>query len=293
MMTIPDLHVGRGSVCGGVTTFPVWADIVQLGGIDTGPRARVEVREVADGADVEHLAVTNRGPKPVLLLEGELLEGGRQTRTLACDVLLAPAANVVVDVACVEQGRWDDFGGFARRGRKVSASVQHRLRADEHARQVNVWSLVARFEAVTGATPTGSFADHLDRAAARGVGDIAAPRVLPGQVGVIVGVAGWPVGLELFHSPAALTAHLPAILEAAQLDALLVGAAAPVPGRRARRFAAALSGREVDPTPARVGDGDLLAVDLPEVAARGIAARGSTLAHLSALNLRHVLVGAR
>jgi len=117
-------------------------------------------------------------------------------------------------------------------------------------------------------------------------------RVLPGQTGVIIGVAGWPVALELFGSGSALIAHMSGILDAARLDARLAGHAGPVPGRRPRRFAAALSGLPLVPAPVRAGDGYAVTRCVVDLAARGIATPAGTLAHLSALNLRHELIGA-
>lgn len=289
MTAIPDLHVGHGITLGPVTMFPVWADAAPLRNVVTGTAARVGVAELADGAVVPHLTVTNLGPKHALLLEGELLEGGLQTRALAFDLLIAPQTSVVVDVACVEQGRWDGTSGHARRARHASASVQHRLRGNQTSRQHEVWASVARFDQATGPTDTGSFADHLDRLPAD---DAAAARVLPGQTGVIIGVAGWPVALELFGFPSALTAHLPGVLAAASLEALLAGHIEAVPARRAGRFAAAVAGLPLDLTSVHAGEGNAAAAHADNTAARGIVTPNGALAHLSALNLRHELIGA-
>src|SRR5215472_7020856 len=236
MITIPDLHVGHGITLGPVTMFPVWADAAPLRNVVTGTAARVGVTELPNGAAVPHLTVSNLGTKTALLLEGELLEGGLQTRALAFDLLIAPRTSAVVDVACVEQGRWAGTSGHARRARRASASVQHRLRGDQTSRQHDVWASVARFDRAAGPTETGSFADHLDRLPDN---DVEAARVLPGQTGVIIGVAGWPMTMELFGSPSALLAHLPGIAAAARLDAPLARHAEPVPASRARWFAAA------------------------------------------------------
>jgi hypothetical protein len=286
--TIPDLHVGHGIAAGPVTVFPVWADAAPMRGVTTGTAARVEVAELPGGAQVPHLTATNLGSKPALLLEGELLEGGWQTRALAWDLLIAPGDSAVVEVACVEEGRWRGTGGHARRARRVGASVQHRLRGGQADRQHEVWESVARFEQATGPTASGSFADHLDRLPDKN----AAVRVLPGQIGVITGVAGWPVALELFGSPSALSAHVAGILDAARLDSLLAGHTEPVPGRRARRFAAAPSGLPLEPAPVHAGDGHCVTGGAADLAVRGIAAPDRVLAHLSALNLRHKLIGA-
>jgi hypothetical protein len=288
MIATPDLHVGHGVTFGPVTVFPVWTDATPLRGITTGTAARIDVTELPSGPSVPHLTITNVGSKAALMLEGELLEGGWQTRTLSWDLLLAPKDSAVVEVACVEHGRWHGTDGHARRARRVSASVQHRLRGDETGRQHEVWESVARFEHVTGPTVSNSFADHLDRLPEHG----AAVRVLPGQTGVITGIAGWPVTLELFGSPSALSSHLAGILDAARLDALLAGHAEPVPGRRARRFAAGLSGLPLESAPVLAGHGYAVTASTVGLAARGLAAPDGILAHLSALNLRHNLIAA-
>ena len=288
MITIPDLHVGHGAAAGPVTVFPVWADAAPLRGVTTGTAARVGVSELPDGADVQRLSVCNLGSRPALLLEGELLEGGWQTRALACDLLIAPKEAAVVEVACVEQHRWGGATSHARRARRVSGSVQQRLRGGNTSRQHDVWDSVARFEQAAGPTGSGSFADHLDLLPL----DAATVRALPGQTGVITGIAGWPVTLELFGSPSALSAHLTGILDAARLDALLAGHAEPVPGRRARRFAAALSDLPLESAPVHAGEGHAVTGGAARLAARGIAAPCGLLAHLSALNLRHKLIGA-
>lgn len=50
MTTIPELHVGRGQEAGPLTVFPVWMDAEPLDDLVTGAAAKVEVRELPDGA---------------------------------------------------------------------------------------------------------------------------------------------------------------------------------------------------------------------------------------------------
>lgn len=93
MNGLPQLHVGRGTFVDGVTVFPVWTDAPQARGLDTGIEARVSVTERAGSPSVPELVVHNAGPRPALLLEGELLEGGWQHRGLVADVILAPGSS--------------------------------------------------------------------------------------------------------------------------------------------------------------------------------------------------------
>jgi hypothetical protein len=288
-VSVPGLHVGKASSDGGVTLFPVWTDAAYLDMIVTGTAAKVTAGELPDGAEVPYLTVTNKGKQIALLLEGELLEGGRQTRALTGDLLIAPGAMLTADVVCVEAGRWHGSAAHARRARRVSPSVQQALRGRDgspsEGRQHKVWQQVARYEQAVAPTASTSLGDHLDNAG----GSAAAPEALPGQVGVIVGIAGWPVHLDLFASPRALAAHLPGLVAAARLDARLASHAEPVPGRHARRFAAiaeALALAEGGPA----GLGRTVTGKETTAAARGVATPEGRLAHLSVLNLRHELV---
>jgi hypothetical protein len=72
-------------------------------------------------------------------LEGELLEGGRQHRVAARSVVVDPSASVVLEVRCVEHGRWNGGGEHVRTGRR--APVQVRAAAGQH----EVWERVRRY----------------------------------------------------------------------------------------------------------------------------------------------------
>jgi len=206
--------------------------------------------------------VTNEGARTVLLLEGELLEGGWQHRTLVRDLLLAPHTSRAVTVACVEQGRWSGSPEHRHGARRTSPSVRCALGQDEDTRQSAVWSRVGRYEAALGSSPTGSLLDHLD-GLTNGVGRHGgAP--LPGQRGVILGVGGQPLVLEMF-------------------------------GRRARRMAAHLAGVPLadsvgDGSAGDVGVGTNLTAHTTHAVVTGIATPTGGLAHLSALNTRHPLL---
>src|SRR5437870_11842857 len=59
------------------------------------------------GASVNQLVLINRSNKPLVLLAGELISGGKQDRVIAKDRIVAPGAEPLpLDVFCVEHGRW-------------------------------------------------------------------------------------------------------------------------------------------------------------------------------------------
>jgi hypothetical protein len=286
---MPTLHVGRGTTAGGVTVFPVWTDAAGVRGLDTGRTARVEVAERAGSAVVGELVLTNHGPRPVLLLEGELLEGGRQHRTLVTDVILEPGIPQVVPVACVERGRWSGTDAHARRGRRAPATVRAALCSPvAQVRQHHVWQRIQDQQRPAMHSATESLLDHLD-----GAGAPVVPPVLAGQRGVIVGVGSHPLTLDLFGSPRALAAHLPALLTAALLDDLAVPAQhrGPVPGWRVREMARHLDGTRLQPGTPAAGAGITLRAATSRAVVRGIATEAGTLAHLSVLNTSHPMLG--
>jgi len=210
------LHVGQGTHRGPLTVFPVWTDLPSSGpGYLTGTAAPVEVAERAGSPAVDQLLVTNRADRPVLLLAGELLEGGMQHRASTATTLLPPDRPTVLPVVCVEQGRWHGDAVHRRQARRVPFAVLPRLDS-----QHEVWRRVHRYEAVAGPSATDSLAERLDRSAPQ-TGDLTRGlRPLAGQRGVLVGIAGRPAWLEVFDSGHTLAAHWSGLMQAAALDAL-------------------------------------------------------------------------
>ncbi|MGY1690355.1 ARPP-1 family domain-containing protein [Geodermatophilus sp. SYSU D01105] len=219
-MTLADigvrLHVGQGTHRGALTVFPVWTDGPSAApDYLTGAAAPVDVEERAGSPAVDQLVVTNRADRPVLLLAGELLEGGWQHRALTATTLLPPNRPTVLPVVCVEQGRWHGDAVHRRQARRVPLAVLPRLDS-----QAEVWRRVSRYEAVAGPSATDSLAERLDRAAPRARDLTRGLRPLAGQRGLLVGAAGRPAWLELFDSARTLKAHWSGLLQAATLDAL-------------------------------------------------------------------------
>jgi hypothetical protein len=289
-MLMPELHVGRGIPVGPLTVFPVWTSTPALNGIVSGTAARVTVAERDGNPVVGELIVTNTGNQSALLVEGELLEGGWQHRALQHDVILRASSSMVASVACVEAGRWHGEGAHTRRARRASGSVRAAMGSgDASSRQQEVWSRVSRYDRAMGASPTSSYVDHLDRLS--GTVDVGAVPVLDGQRGVVVGMAGQPVLLEVFPSRDALVSALPDLLSGLLLDAQVSGVpAVQTPGRRARRMVERLDGRQVQrATGIDAGDAEPFVLETEYAALRGVTL-DEEWAHLSAFNRHHSLV---
>jgi len=60
-----------------------------------------------DGAEVNRLVLVNNSKRPLLLLAGEIVSGGRQDRVIGKDRIVPPESDPVdLSVFCVEPGRW-------------------------------------------------------------------------------------------------------------------------------------------------------------------------------------------
>src|SRR4051812_38767521 len=104
-MAMQNIHVGRGAERGAFTVFPIWGEYAGPRGYTTRMQLG-QVVEADSGPAVDTLVVTNTADKPLLLLEGQILEGGWQNRMLARSSLVAARVAQPVDVVCVEAGRW-------------------------------------------------------------------------------------------------------------------------------------------------------------------------------------------
>ncbi|AAB85018.1 unknown [Methanothermobacter thermautotrophicus str. Delta H] len=62
--------------------------------------------EVDESGSVPQVRAVNRSCEPVLLIDGEELEGGKQNRVINATVLLPEESETIIPVSCVEQARW-------------------------------------------------------------------------------------------------------------------------------------------------------------------------------------------
>jgi len=113
------------------------------------------------GAEVNRLVLINNSKRPLLLLAGEIVTGGKQDRVIGKDRIVPPESDPVdLSVFCVEPGRWvatsDHFGAsgttYASGGRGVPGvsggtmmaqpSVRAKAMADKD--QSQVWAEVRK-----------------------------------------------------------------------------------------------------------------------------------------------------
>jgi hypothetical protein len=105
---------------------------------DTRPNA---APQYGGGASVNQLVLVNRSKRPLLLLAGELVSGGKQDRIIGKDRLVPVGAEPLpLDVFCVEHGRWSNGANFSAAKTIVHPSVREQAAVKRN--QNDVWNAV-------------------------------------------------------------------------------------------------------------------------------------------------------
>jgi hypothetical protein len=198
-----------------------------------------------DGAEVNRLVLANNSKKPLLLLAGEIVTGGKQDRIIGKDRLV-PAESDPVDLSvfCVEPGRWVATGGkyqFNAPAAMVQPSVRSKAMAEKDQRQV--WDKVAQSRSamaesveVAAAAPviagTSSYAGVIEnKEVQRKLDTVAAPvqqeyqsvvRQLRDKnaVGVVVAVNGEVIWADVFASTNLLEKYWPKLVRSYAAEAV-------------------------------------------------------------------------
>jgi len=215
----------------------------------------------SDGAEVNRLVLVNNSDRPLILLAGEIVTGGKQDRVVGKDRIVPPKSDPIdLAVFCVEPGRWvaakPDFGSF--HSQMAQPSVRRSAMADQD--QQKVWSEVHSTQqslaveaspAAAGAIGgTSSYAGVMaNDEVKRRVDAVAVPieqsylglmRELRERnaVGVVVAVNGRMIWADLFASTALLEKYWPKLIRSYAAEALTYRYAVPQgegPGVRGER----------------------------------------------------------
>jgi hypothetical protein len=171
----------------------------------------VRVRELKDES-VNQLSLENKSDRPLFVMSGEVILGGKQDRIIGKDRLIPPKKTLAVDVFCVEHGRWTEDKQDRRefRSGKVLAHTSLRLKAS-YDTQSDVWGEVSAKNAkrkTENQTDTYRAVATDKQAAkdARAYADFFGPALAKladadKLVGLVVVMNGQLVGVESFGSP--------------------------------------------------------------------------------------------
>jgi hypothetical protein len=288
--------VGRPRRDSGVRYVPL-ADALEQGSVC--------VDEVSQGGSVPHVRVRNQGDAAVLVLFGEELRGAKQNRIANASFLVGDRSDVVIDVSCVEQGRWggrSSWGAgharFETSHSLVSSSVRRKMaRKVAAARdagrgfdadQAEVWGEVEqRIQASRAISPTRAYADYLG-SRARDMDEVRrAFQPVEGQLGFVAMIGDTVAGIEAIGRPEVFASCFERLVDGYAIDAIdhasmrasLGDAAFATRFGEPEPFLEALRSAPARAAPS-LGLGRDLRIDGPEV--EGCALEAGELIHLSA-----------
>jgi hypothetical protein len=227
-----EVEVGDPTQIGQLTVVPVIGTQFGTPAYLTGPEAlERDLLEIAElePPEVSRLAVTNLAEVPILLVEGEMLVGGDQNRTMNVTVLCPPKARTVVPVSCVEAGRWGARRTMSRANKHAPGSMRAAKIAyletrshDVTARRSDqglVWEEVARHSSAHDVyTGTSALHDVQEEVEERISGQLEEIKPVLNQIGVVCAIGSEVVGLDVFDRASTLTHYLRAIVAGHALD---------------------------------------------------------------------------
>jgi len=270
---------------------------------DAAAAGELKVSE-KDQASVPEVLMENTGAKSVLIMSGEIIKGGKQTRMAVKDTVIETKGRVAVAVFCVEQHRWSGGKDFKASGNMAPATIKgYMMRGGG---QAEVWQGVREMNrslAPAAPPPTESLEEGMESPAARERKE-AAHKDLgkfspPDTIGIAVADArtGRVVGLELFGRRDLFERLQEKLIEGYALD--LVQAS----GEWNEADAKKVTEKDVDAFIARVLEGTSKYEDTPgsgrgidltsgTIRGRGVAL-GDSAIHLSVQDLRSPMTPAK
>lgn len=170
----------------------------------------VAIKEKEDET-VNQLTLTNKADKPMFLLAGEVIIGGKQDRIIGQNTIIASNQTHVVPVFCVEHGRWTE-GDTGRVFASSGALAHGRLRAQASFNgQSEVWAEVSR---KNGSLAIKNDTDTYRNIAAKQTKDLGykekqidaviakvSPADRANMIGFVVALNGKIATIDMFNSP--------------------------------------------------------------------------------------------
>jgi hypothetical protein len=258
---VSQLHIAPRQVYKSLTVWPLIRQR-DSGANDALPYAALrsafaagtlQIDEVDAGGSVPHVRVTNKGNTAVLFLFGEEIRGAKQNRVANASFLVPAKSETVIDVSCVEAGRWsrtrgaqfessEDLLAPSLRRSMASRVSESRSRGGAFAAgQSEVWQEIGERIAFSGAqSETNAYADYRESRASDLDTMTQAFHPVSNQVGFIACIGDEVAGFEAIGRPDVFATNFPALLRAYAIDAVdaaLVKQLDRRPGNR-RRFTA-------------------------------------------------------
>jgi hypothetical protein len=182
----------------------------------------VKLSELAE-PKVQRIEAANMTNEKILVFEGLIFDGLRQARMASSDQILEPGAKALLEVVCVEQGRWgDEFDGevIQRAPLSVIASLRQGLQSTTSQRLV--WSAVEKHQLRSQSLATTSLKYIMDSyrnsQSWLPFHELKRFELSKNTNGLAISVAGEPLLVEFFSSPSICGRQFKSIVESVLWD---------------------------------------------------------------------------
>lgn len=190
-----------------------------------------------DGGQVPQVELNSYSTQAVYIMGGEIISGGKQDRIFGREVLLSPGARrVVVPVYCVEQNRWQyETDTFYSKQTLGTWNLRSTAQVAPEGAQAEIWGDISAAHRDMGVRSHTMAYQHAYEQ--KGVKEKVVdheryfqriPSLHPDTIGVVVGVGGQIVSVDLFSNPSVFQALWPKILRSSALSAVSSGKAGAV-----------------------------------------------------------------
>ena len=255
------IKLGSPIIHKGVAVYPIFSEITStldyLGLTAALERKVLKVTEINEGGSVPELRVKNTAKRPILLVDGEELEGAKQNRTLNSSILVPAESEIKIPVSCTEQGRWNYSGDkhfessghvleSKTRARKMKSVSKTLYKMNNYSgNQSEVWNGIHQFETeMANYSPTSAHKDvYKQKSKAFENGFSKFRKLEEGQQGVMVVIDGHPVGLDFVSRPEVYAEIHEKLIKSYVFAPLHNGTKSDVKKKRASRAVAAFLAR--------------------------------------------------
>lgn len=229
-----------------------WVVITEQEGSEPAIQERVNNQiqqtqnQVGGGATVNQLFIENTSQDSIYIMAGEIVQGGKQDRVIAQDVVLAPnQGKIDLSVFCVEKGRWT-YGESENKAFDTyygQGSLTMRGVVDQKQNQQKVWEEVDRSNtanmvqsktsAYTAQKSSGDFRKQQEEYIAYFNKQFAGEKNV---IGVLVATGDRIVGCDMFASPQIFNSQFESLIVAYTSEAITDGAPLQVSEGQVKKY---------------------------------------------------------
>lgn len=223
-----DFVVKKPTVHKHLAIYPVFRKTsIEIGDyitLDEAQKAKVIIITEQSNASVPTVIIKNKGKKPIYIMAGEIIIGGKQDRMVSFDVLIPGGKKVEVTVKCVEHGRWHGKSAKFKSGgavgsKGVRSALQFKDQGDvwdevsKKCAEINVESQSGTYGAILSSEEVEKSSEPFLDAMKEGLKD-------DDMVGMIMALNGEVVCVDIFANPNFFAKVKDKLVKAYVLDAI-------------------------------------------------------------------------